>query len=284
MTGKAILEYEGRVRMRYAVLSAAAGVLTIAAAAVQLSGPHTKIDELTLDLIVAHKRFPLDVIGSVINAAGLIAFAVTVGFLAVCTRARRSETTVAARIAALVGGILAAVSGIAYAIVIAIKSHDFVTQGNQTYQEAHHLTRALGIVILPFAGQAAALLLAMGVLFVALNAMRAGLLTRFMGYLGIFVGVLVIFPIGSPVPVVQGFWLLALAVLFAGRWPQGMPPAWSTGGAEPWPSSAQLREQRSGSGGGRQRPARGAEPAAATVAAPRTTRAETPKRKRKRRK
>jgi len=59
--------------------------------------------------------------------------------------------------------------------------------------------------------------------------MRVGLLTRFMGYLGIFTGVLVLFPIGSPVPVVQGFWLLALAYLFSGRWPNGVPPAWRSG-------------------------------------------------------
>ncbi len=81
-------------------------------------------------------------------------------------------------------------------------------------------------------------------MLVALQAMRVGLLTRFMGYLGIFTGVLVLFPIGSPVPVVQGFWLLALAYLFSGRWPNGVPPSWRSGRAEKWPSSAELREQR----------------------------------------
>jgi hypothetical protein len=287
MTAEATtLEYEQRVRPRHAVLAIAAGVLVVGAAAVQLSGPHTKVDELTLDLITAHKRFPLDVIGSVINACGLIAFALTVNFLAISTRARRPEAAPAARIAALVGGALAAVSGIAYAVVIAIKAHDFVTSGDQTYEQAHHLTKSIGVVALPFLGQLSALMLAMGVFFIALNAMRAGLLTRFMGYLGIFVGVLVIFPIGSPVPVVQGFWLIALGVLFAGRWPGAMPPAWSTGRAEPWPSSAQTREQRGGGGARGGRAGRGPAPATspAVPVAPRTTRADTPKRKRKRRK
>ena len=44
--------------------------------------------------------------------------------------------------------------------------------------------------------------------------MRVGLLTRFMGVLGIIVGVLFIVPLGSSLPIVQAFWLVALGVLF----------------------------------------------------------------------
>src|SRR5437588_4168859 len=106
----------------------------------------------------------------------------------------------------------------------------------------------------------------------SLNARRVGLLTRFMGYLGIFTGVLVLFPIGSPVPVVQGFWLIALGTLLYGRWPTGMPPSWRSGRAEPWPSSQQLREQRIRASGrdGRGKPS--ATPAPEAVAAPSTAR------------
>ena len=46
-----------------------------------------------------------------------------------------------------------------------------------------------------------------------------------MGVLGIITGILLIFPLGSPLPIVQCFWLLALALLYAGRWPNGMPRA-----------------------------------------------------------
>ena len=81
-------------------------------------------------------------------------------------------------------------------------------------------------------------------MFVSLNAMRVGLLTRFMGVLGIITGVLQILPFGGPLPVVQCFWMLMLSILFLGRWPSGNPPAWQTGRAEPWPSSAELRERR----------------------------------------
>ena len=45
-------------------------------------------------------------------------------------------------------------------------------------------------------------------------------------------------PILSPLPIVQTFWLGAMTLLLAGRWPSGLPPAWVTGEAQPWPSPA----------------------------------------------
>ena len=54
------LLYETRVRNRQAIVAVLAGVLLLAAAAIQLGGPHTKVDELTVDLITANKRFRKD--------------------------------------------------------------------------------------------------------------------------------------------------------------------------------------------------------------------------------
>jgi hypothetical protein len=295
------LLYESRVRTRQAVIAALAAVLLVGAAALQLSGPHTKVDELTLDLITAHKRFPIDVIGAVVNGFGLCALAATLAFLFQISRARNRDLRPFLRWLAVVGGVVAGISGIAYAIVIAGKASDFVAHGTQTYEQANHLTNTAGLLALPFLGQAAALILAVGFVLISLQAMRVGLLTRFMGYLGIFTGILVLFPIGSPVPVVQGFWLLAVAYLLSGRWPSGVPPAWRSGRAERWPTQQELREQR-GRGGG-SAPARGGrgetggagrgkQPTKTpTKTAPETvgaqassrTRAGTPKRKRKRR-
>jgi hypothetical protein len=285
MTGDDRLLYETRTRNRQAAIAALAGILLVIAASLQLSGPHTKVNELTTDLIIAHKRFPLDVIASVINAGGLICAAWTLVFLYDAAKARQPAINPFPRFAAMIGGPLSAVSGIAYSVAIASKADEFVSHGNQTYVEAHHLTTGPLLVALPWAGQAAALLFAIAFVLTSLNAMRVGLLTRFMGYLGIFTGVLVIFPIGSPVPVVQGFWLLALAYLISGRWPSGVPPSWRSGRAEPWPSSAEMREQRmkaAGTRGKKREPTAPREPVGASSA--RGTRGTTPKRKRKRRK
>ena len=84
----------------------------------------------------------------------------------------------------------------------------------------------------------ASLALGLAWVVICLNGMRVGLLTRFMGVLGVICGALIVLPILSPLPIVQTFWLGAMALLLAGRWPNGLPPAWTTGEAVPWPSSA----------------------------------------------
>ncbi len=286
MTADEQLLYESRVRTRQAVIAGVAGVLVIGATAIQLAGVHTKVDELTLDLITAHKRFPLDLLGAIVNAFGFIGIAATLTFLVGASRARNPQVGSWIRILAIVGAVFAAISGVVYAVVIAGKASDFVSHGTQTYEQAHQLTNGAALVALPLLGQFAALLIAVAFVLTSLNAMRVGLLTKFMGYLGIFAGVLVMFPIGPSATVIQGFWLLALAYLFSGRWPSGVPPAWRSGQAERWPSAAEIREQRTRSGGGRapgrMRPA--PMPAPETVGAPAPrTRSTTSKRKRKKR-
>jgi hypothetical protein len=283
MNAEAQLASEARFRNRQAIVAVLAGVLLVAASAVQLGGPHTKVDELTIDLIVANQRFPLDLVASVLNGLGSLLVAWTLSYLYRCSAARSPDVKPYVRWIALVGGVLAAVTGVIYAIIVAVKVHQFVTTGAQTYAEANHLTGSSGLLILQLVGQAAALLLAVGVVLVSLNAMRVGLLTRFMGYLGIFAGVLVLFQI-TQIPIVQGYWLAALGYLISGRWPTGVPPAWTSGRAEPWPSSAEARARKL-AGAGRAAPAPTPQPqaAGAGAAVPSRTRAGTPKRKRKRR-
>jgi len=77
---------------------------------------------------------------------------------------------------------------------------------------------------------------------VSLNAMRVGLLTRFMGILGIIVGVLAVVQLDVP-QLIRALWLVFLGALLAGRL-RTRPPAWETGRAQPWPSQQQIREAR----------------------------------------
>ena len=285
------LLYESRVRSRQVAVAVVAGVCLLIASIIQLSGPHTKVDELTLDLLVANQRFPLDLISAVINAIGSLGIAFTLLFLFRAARARNPEKVRPwVRIIVLVAGGLSALAGVVYAIVVAIKVHQFATTGAQTYAEANHLTSGAGLLGLQLLGQAAALLMAVAFVLVSMQAMNAGLLSRFMGYLGMFAGALVLFQI-IQVPVVQTYWLLAVAYLISGRWPTGVPPAWRSGRAEPWPSSAELRARRAAQmDDRRQRGPKKPEPAAVSedrepAATPvnARTRADTPKRKRKRR-
>ena len=281
---------ESRLRTRQAVIAGLAGTCLLAAAVVESLGPQPKVSELTIELIVTNQRVGLELVGAVINSLGLAGLALTLSFLFDASRARRPESARGTKITALLGGVLAAVGGVAYAILLTIKAHQFVTQGTQTYVQANKLVATTGFAALQYAGLIGSLLLAIAFVLVSMNAMRVGLLTRFLGYLGMAAAAASLFLIGSaPALLVEVFWLMAVAYLLAGRWPGGDPPTWVTGKAEPWPTSAELREQRqkaagrSAPGGKAAAPARGGRPAPAPAAGAQTTRATTPKRKRKRR-
>ncbi|HEX2233387.1 MAG TPA: hypothetical protein VHG69_08490 [Thermoleophilaceae bacterium] len=95
-------------------------------------------------------------------------------------------------------------------------------------------------------GAAGTLALAFSLVLVSLNAMRAGILSRFLGIIGIIVGVLYVIPIfGGPL-IVQLFWLGALGAVFLGYWPGGRGEAWETGTAVHWPSAAERRREALG--------------------------------------
>jgi hypothetical protein len=143
----------------------------------------------------------------------------------------------------LAGGILSALAIVLFTIGRSVAVSDFLS-GPRTVDAANDVAQSSLTLTAQLIGLPGTLALALGFVLVALNAMRAGLLTRFMGILGIIVGVLIVIPIGTGLPVVQVFWLLAIALLFLGRWPNGMPPAWQTGREEPWPTQQEIRESR----------------------------------------
>jgi hypothetical protein len=238
------LEWEARQRPRAAIYSIAAAVLTlgggIASAMVFRDLPASSPGTL---IFFSEKEVPL-ILVAVALAAGSVAIALTLNFLFAATKFRRPMLPGMAKFVALFGGIALAVAGLLQQGYIAAEAQSFV-DGPLTYDAAKDVLEApavLAAAIIRLAGQLA---IGMAFVLIALNAMRAGLLTRFMGVLGIIVGVLFVIPLGSPLPIVQSFWLVAFGVLVAGRWPGGKtPPAWETGKEEPWPSMQEMREAR----------------------------------------
>jgi hypothetical protein len=180
---------------------------------------------------------------SALVAIGSIAIGWALTYLAVATRARRPEfpkiLVYLPIVAAVLNGIYVVASELSRA-----RGFDDLLSGSATVDAVLDLGADGFAIFAAIIGLPGTLGLALALVFVSLNAMRVGLLTRFMGVLGMITGALLVIPFGGPLPVVQCFWLLMLSALFFGRAPGGVPPAWRTGDAEPWPTSAQVREQR----------------------------------------
>jgi hypothetical protein len=226
-------------------------------------------------------------LAAVMTAAGALAMGGALTFLGHAVRWRKPEFSRGLLLIPMLGALLLAVAR----ILLAIGRHDVVTSALERGGSVDAVQEATSglLTAAQLTELAGTIFLGIGMVFIALNAMRTGLLTRFMGVLGIIAGVLFAFPIfGGGLPVVQSFWFLAIGVLFLGRWPGGVPPAWERGEAVPWPSAVEQRAAREGKAGGgerdardrdaRDRDGRGAEAPAAPKQAPQGS-----KKKRKRR-
>jgi hypothetical protein len=248
MNATAQIEYESRVRVRYGVLAFAAALLLVGAQLIGLVGPSSSIDETTLGLIVANKRAGLDLGEAFTYFFGMFALLLLLTWLFRISRARNPGMKQWTLWLSAGGTALGGVMYLAYIIVLTTKAHTFVTTGNQGYPEAYALTNTGLVRVLPLLWQLGALLLAVGSIWTSLNAMRVGLITRMVGYIGVICGAMFIFQLPVLTPIVQGYWLAAVAITLAGRWPSGDPPAWAAGEAVAWPSGASVpgpREQRS---------------------------------------
>ena len=195
-------------------------------------------------LLYIHDHSGKFLLVSITLGLGALALIAPLLYLYDATKFRRPELPRVARVCALFGPLAYGAVQIGLQLVLTSKASHFATHGNQTYEEAKNVLESGPVRILQFVGLAGSLALGFAFVMIALNAMRVGLLTRFMGILGIIVGVLFVVPLTPGPPIVQAFWLGSLALLLTGRWPSGVPPAWTTGEAVPWPTQQELRERR----------------------------------------
>ncbi|HEX7291967.1 MAG TPA: hypothetical protein VF250_12650 [Conexibacter sp.] len=283
MTTADTLQAEARERPRMTVVAAAAALLTLAAPIVGLAVLKSQPDSEIGRALQREQHLVGLAASAVCSALGLLAITLALDFLLRAVRARRSDLPWQLRPLLWTGGVGLVVLLLALQVATSVKLDHFAHDGSQTYEEARAVSDFGAVAFLGIPAQFA---FAGAFVMIAVTAMRVGLLTRFLGYLGVISAVLFVIPL-VPVPVVQVYWLGALAMLFAGRSPSGTPPAWQSGEAMPWPSPAEMREQRvrdaeARRGGGDVVEGSVAEPddARATVAGPSPA---TSKRKRKKR-
>jgi hypothetical protein len=262
-SGEATLRDERSRRNQAAAASIAAGVLTICGGALATWAYSDLPTVPVLDAL--RERFAADapspglkalqvrwyddnavklILVSLVLALAAAAIGLTLTHLYRSVKARRAELQRYVVYAAVAGAVLVAVSGVVQAIGVSAEAAAFAGSSSQTSDAARDVLQGPVIIAALLLRQIGVFALGFAVVVLSLNAMRVGLLTRFMGVLGIIVGVLFIIPVGSSLPIVQAFWLMALGAMFLGRWPPGLPPAWVTGEAQPWPTQQELREAR----------------------------------------
>ena len=182
------------------------------------------------------------VTGAVLSGIGTLLLAVVLWYLFNATRARRPELQKTALILAVAGPILLAVAAILVQLNLIDRAGEFLASGPQSETRADDLVAERPALIQSL-GLSGALALAFATIMIAQNAMRVGLLTKFLGILGIVVGALyvlgMVFPLGTDV--IRLFWLIAVGLVILGWWPGGRGPTWETGVAEEWLSPAQRR-------------------------------------------
>lgn len=250
----------GRLAAAFAFLSAA---LSIAATVFQAVNRGRDIDGEAefLRYMAANKSEEL--IGTVLGAAAILLLIPVLLYLYRVTRYRRPAVLQAAAVLAVVGPIALAVVQILFHLERVDAADQFLASGPQTDKRGEDLLRdgAAGYLGV---GWGANIALGFALVVISLNAMRAGILSRFMGILGIILGALYVLPLG-PTPIIQFFWFTALGALFLDRWPGGRGPAWDALAEVPWPTAAQVAEHRRRAEEG-ELPADGPEPEEAPAA------------------
>ena len=190
-----------------------------------------------------HPAVPI--LGAILYGLGSLAIFFAIAYLFRATRARRPGMPQIALILAAVGSVGFGIGRAVAEIARYLGAHSFVSAADKTNSAASDALSPTATLVGQLIWETSALALGFGIAIISLNAMRVGLLTRFMGVLGVIVGVAVapILPIDQQ-GIIRVFWLAALGMLFLGRLPGGRPKAWATGEPEPWPTQQQLREQR----------------------------------------
>jgi hypothetical protein len=263
------LESEGAARRRVGVLAIVSGVLYLAGEVVlgvlvtaktpsiglvqglapALRGQAAaRVDPRTIELSFLDHHAVESIVLSVVIAIGLAAMRWPLVYLRDADVARGGKPAkVTAALANYVPGLLG-ICGVALAVSLAIGAHDYLAHAARDSAAVKAATGgALRFALAIVCYVLAPLALAVTFVFISMRAMRDGLLTRVMGWLGAIAGVLFIIQL-VPAPALQFIWLVGFGLMLLQVAGQQLPPAWAAGEAIPWASRQPQQRRARGAG------------------------------------
>jgi MFS family permease len=177
--------------------------------------------------------------GGVLSAISLAVLTLILLLLASATSFRRPQSWRGMRMFLIIGGVGLILTSVGHQVVSAIETHKFAVGHDHTNHAVEQaLLTSTANAVVGYIELLAGLALVAGMIATSVNALRVGLLPRWMGMLGVFTSLLIFLPdIGAELQVIPAFWIVMMGILLVGRWPKptGDPPAWAAGVAMPWP-------------------------------------------------
>jgi hypothetical protein len=226
---------------RAGIAAIGCAALLVAGFAYQVSSHAARSKDSAEYLKKVHLHPADNLITGCLGAAALLLLPLVLLFLYRATRYRRAQVPAFVRVLAILGPVLLGAAGVLYQVELTHVAKDFVglPLAQQTKKQADHVLDGNSLKIYGLVFTFAGLSVAASLVFINLNAMRAGLVTRFLGIAGVIAGAL--FVIGGPAQILELFWLLAMAVILLDRWPGGRGPAWAAMEEVPWMSNMENR-------------------------------------------
>lgn len=234
------LAWEARLGKPVGAAAIAAAAFVVASFAVQLPllRDKTKNEAQTLESV--HRHASSYVAGGLLQLAALFCVIAVLWYLYRAAKYRRQQIPVIALVLAIVGPVLFALAGAVGPFVIKHFAAEFVNGTNHSNQHAKDLVGGGSAAVFSFLTPIGALTFALGMIMTNVNAIRTGLLTTFVGIIGVIGGILFVLPLGPP-QLLLFFWLAAVGLTLLDRWPGGRGPAWAAGEAIKWPTAMERR-------------------------------------------
>ncbi len=246
MAAQAQLEWEARAGRLAAYAAFGSAALLVGAIVIQNVALGAPVRNSVERLGVVGTHSTEMILIAVTQSLALVLLAYVLVYLHRAASYRRPETPTVALVLAIAGPLVLAGAGVVVQVLQLEAASAFLTAGPRTDARAREVQSGGLLSAIAGVGLGASLALGFALVLLCLHSMWAGLLSRFMAILGIIVGALYVLPVFSGPQIIQLFWVVALGLLFLGRWPGGRGPAWETGEAIRWPSTAEQRSEAEG--------------------------------------